>query len=256
MKLDRVTITGADDSVDPVDLLKLSAEFPFVEWALLFKHQNDESPRPRWPRLRWFETLFELVRGRSTTPQFALHLCGMPCVRFLESSPSLFSGDHESVPGGLLQLCRRIQLNTHGEPHGWAPPTAIALVSFERLPLTEIICQIDGGCGISLFRALAAEEMYVFPFYDLSHGAGVLPKEWPANYLDKDGSVEVTYCGYGGGLGPENVEQELPRIAEAAGGRFWIDMETKVRSQVDGRDVFDLEKVRRVLEICAPYVEG
>ena len=31
--LDRVTITGADDSVRPTDLLELSREFPFVEWG-------------------------------------------------------------------------------------------------------------------------------------------------------------------------------------------------------------------------------
>lgn len=32
MNLDRVTITGADDSVSPAELVDISAEFPFVEW--------------------------------------------------------------------------------------------------------------------------------------------------------------------------------------------------------------------------------
>ena len=35
MKLTRVTITGADDSVEPRALAELSEAFPFVEWGLL-----------------------------------------------------------------------------------------------------------------------------------------------------------------------------------------------------------------------------
>ncbi|MHB1675039.1 MAG: hypothetical protein ACYCSP_12405 [Acidobacteriaceae bacterium] len=35
MKLETVTITGADDSTDIVELAELSEEFPFVEWGIL-----------------------------------------------------------------------------------------------------------------------------------------------------------------------------------------------------------------------------
>ena len=59
--------------------------------------------------------------------------------------------------------------------------------------------------------------------------------------------------GYAGGLGPDNIESELQRIAAAAGDApFWIDMETRVRS--DNDEQFDLNKVRRCLEITAPLV--
>lgn len=266
--LDRVTITGADDTVRPEDLWRLSREFPFVEWALLFKYRHDIEIKPRWPRLRWLESLFDLARGKSETPQFALHLCGRALIRFLEGSPAFFeSEDGEngaSVPGGLLQLCRRIQLNTHGEPTGWAP-TKMAWFAHSRLPLAEIICQIDGGAGEAICNSLLEEEVGAVAFFDLSHGAGVLPDRWPSpEYIGDcgpDGEQQYAYHGYGGGLGPDNLEAEIPRILEAAKGhptmtrgRIWIDMETKVRSIVDGRDVFDLDKVRRCLEIAAPFV--
>ena len=64
----------------------------------------------------------------------------------------------------------------------------------------------------------------------------------------------VSRYGYAGGLGPDNLRTEIPKIAEASGRHdFWIDMEGKVR---DDSDRLDLSKVRRVLEICAPSFAG
>lgn len=261
MQLDRVTITGADDSVDPRDLLKLSAKFPFVEWGLLFKYQHDGEIKPRWPRLRWMEMLFDCLRGEPLTQRFALHLCGMAKTRFLEGSPSLLHGGVESVPAGLLAICRRIQINSGGEPQGWSPKNIDHLCTL-HLPLARILIQIDGSCGENILQDLYEEEIPADPFFDRSYGKGVLTGEWPKNeyvVVESNGeeSQEVpAYCGQAGGLTPDNIEEQLPRIAVAAGGRFWVDTETGVRSVRDGRDVLDLEKVDRFLELCAPHVEG
>ena len=35
--LKMVTVTGADDSVKPSDLAEIAAEYPFVEFGLLFR---------------------------------------------------------------------------------------------------------------------------------------------------------------------------------------------------------------------------
>ena len=74
-----------------------------------------------------------------------------------------------------------------------------------------------------------------------------MPAEWPLN-------MSAVYCGYGGGLGPDNLAAQLPQIQRAAGGAdFWVDMETKVRGDRNGRDVFDLDTARRCLEIAAEF---
>jgi hypothetical protein len=71
----------------------------------------------------------------------------------------------------------------------------------------------------------------------------VLAKEWPK-------PLEDVLCGYAGGLGPDNIEAQLELISKAVGNReIWVDMETHVRSNDDQR--FDLDKVEKVLEICA-----
>jgi phosphoribosylanthranilate isomerase len=87
------------------------------------------------------------------------------------------------------------------------------------------------------------------PLFDTSGGAGVLPNRWP-------GAWPGRYCGYAGGLGPDNVVEQLTRIRIAAneGERFWIDMERRVRSDDD--EQFDLDKVRTVLEAVKPLVQA
>lgn len=55
MILDKVSITGADDSVNPKDLVELSEEFPFVEWAILLSKSRMRSNR--YPSLNWMYDL-------------------------------------------------------------------------------------------------------------------------------------------------------------------------------------------------------
>ena len=58
--------------------------------------------------------------------------------------------------------------------------------------------------------------------------------------------------GYAGGISPDNVADKLTYLFEnVRDGEFWIDMESGVRTD----DWFDLDKVRRVLEICQPIIK-
>jgi hypothetical protein len=57
--------------------------------------------------------------------------------------------------------------------------------------------------------------------------------------------------GYAGGLGPDNLAEELRRIEEVAGdAEVWIDMETNVRTA----ERFDLDKVRRCYDLARPWL--
>ena len=44
--LQTVTLTGADDSVNPEDLIAISKEFPFVEWGILIGSNTGAEARP------------------------------------------------------------------------------------------------------------------------------------------------------------------------------------------------------------------
>lgn len=250
MNLDRVTITGPDDSIAVADLVPLSREFPFVEWGILVSGSHLESmpsaAAARFPSINWISDLRRLAESESIS--LSLHVCG-------RWTRGLLLGNLYIPP--LLTdtpIFKRIQLNFHAEN---TPCDAAKLLAVLRsLGKRQYIFQIDGANGNQHLESLYAENddgsVDAVPLFDISGGAGILPTEWPKPiYMSTDS--DCCYHGYAGGLGPDNLEIQLPLIGEAAGNtRIWIDMETRVRSANDRQ--FDLEKVRRCLEICAPHV--
>jgi len=81
--------------------------------------------------------------------------------------------------------------------------------------------------------------------FDGSGGAGKLPEGgWPSPH-------EIPFpMGFAGGLGPDNVLDQLGKIHAACEDKryeTWIDMEGRMRSD-DGTQL-DLSKVRKVLEL-------
>lgn len=236
MAIDRVTITGADHSVAPQSLIDLSIQYPFVEWGILFSAVHEGSPR--FPGRVWRERLQFDCRGLPVN--LSLHLCG----RRLRQ---LLTGRNE-LPVGLVEGFGRMQFNFHAEDVEYdVEPFCSALAD---LPIPQFIFQIDGNLGQQIIADVEACGRHSFdtaPLFDVSHGAGALPDKWPFAFDDG-------YTGYAGGLGPENLAEQIPRILEASDGvpRIWIDMETRVRS-TDGL-LFDLEKVEECLRIAEPYV--
>ena len=244
MNLDRVTITGADDSVSIGRLHGLSKKFPFVEWGILYS--KSQIGGNRFPSETWFNDLHALA-GEI---KLSLHLCGS-VVR------DLLVGIN-SMPLGLLPFLpkyQRIQLNFHAE-NAKCDPVYFYRALKDLRNEHQYIFQIDGSNGNEHMESVWAADVDAMlncvPLFDISGGAGILPNQWPKpEYMAND--TDHIYHGYAGGLGPENLEQQLPLIAEAAGNtRIWIDMETKVRSNNDRQ--FDLDKVAACLEICAPFV--
>jgi hypothetical protein len=55
-----ITITGADDQVDPRELAMLSAEFPFVEWGILMSESR--AGTSRYPGQTWMLHLDDLAK--------------------------------------------------------------------------------------------------------------------------------------------------------------------------------------------------
>lgn len=269
--LDRVTITGADDSIEPTELIKLTEEFPFVEWGILVSASSQG--KPRFPTDHWLNGLSLLTRIPHQLP-LALHVCG-------KYTRDVLLGI-DSLPDVVHYGYSRVQLNFHAE-RAKCDPSACAKLLFDwrqKRYVKQVIFQVDGAGGNEHMLAVHSQYDPDFwfvecnPLFDVSGGAGVLPNEWPRPFWF-DEMEEPAYHGYAGGLGPDNLAEQLPRIMEAAsqpdmsvefdadvvaqrksdpppGATIWIDMETRVRSDNDRK--FDLAKVRRCLEIAKPFV--
>lgn len=228
-----VTITGADDWVDPDDLLQLSYEFPFVEWGSLMS-----SKRAGTPRYPHESTMYSFLRAvERSSARCAVHLCGANARAFLEGR----EGDELVWLGAF----HRVQVN------GWAPGFAEhrmgLLASAKRIPHTKVILQVRHESHL-LAAVIDAQAIGngASVLFDLSGGTGQRIELFPA--------AAGCSIGYAGGIGPDNVVEVLEAITRSPMGRvhdFWIDMESGVRTN----DVFDLGKAWEVLERAKPFVQ-
>lgn len=142
---------------------------------------------------------------------------------------------------------QRFQLNTHAQPHRYSEGF-FKLVDKLSGECQTVIFQLDGKDGSQLARAAVewcGNQANIAGLFDLSHGAGILPSEWPE-------PVAGLLCGYAGGLGQDNIADQLDKIKSVASIGSWVDAEAKLRN--DTTDAFDLDKVAKFLEACEPYV--
>lgn len=238
--LSRVTITGADDSTNIADLFALSDEFPFVEFGILIGSKRTA----RYPSSEWINKLCDAASVREVPAAFSLHVCGVHLRALLEG---LVNTIHDRIR--RLAYFDRMQLNFHGAEQ--RPNVAGNLMkAFDRLYQLQgwqgdVIVQLDGVNNHLAPALLGNIRNPVSGLFDRSHGEGISPEVWPAAYA-------YHRCGYAGGLGPDNLERELPRIWEASGTQpYWIDMETKMM----GADQhLSIDKCRQALEICEAFM--
>lgn len=227
MKLKYVAITGADDGVKVEELNALQNEYPFVEWALLY--MPERAGEKRFPSEKWLKDFSANYKGAHR----AMHLCGGAFLDFAAGKPEILN---------VMKGFRRIQLNLEfGNVDGKYDPQKL-IKQIKAHPEHEFVIQYTEKRK-NLLPVLATIPNHAILF-DGSAGAGVLPGSWPS-------PLAGHFCGYAGGLKPENIKDNIEKIAKAAGAaETWIDMESGVRTD----DNFDIGKVRQVLSIARPWV--
>lgn len=220
-----VTFTGADDSVKPEQLVALSARYPLIEWGILFSAERFGTPR--YPSLPWLQRLRRVAIDGGLS--LSAHLCGRYARQALKAD-----WDWQRAVGEVSSVFGRVQINCSNNPE----PSIMPML--REWPTTQRIVIQCGDKNRHWVEGEAEHGPFRFDvLYDNSGGRGVLARAWPF-------AVERTLCGYAGGLGPCNIADEIASIEAASLGRsFWIDMESKVRS--DDGAAFDLGKVREVL---------
>jgi hypothetical protein len=225
-KLDRISLTGPDDKVSLAALSQLSERYPFVEWALLYVPHNEGAPRN--PTQAWRRAFFDArLPGYS-----AVHLCGR------QAFEELLQG---ALPSELLQA-DRLQLNINARKPDFTD--AQVLEVFHRaLDLgPDIILQYHEGTAAlvaAFVRKLAPAALRrVHVLLDESKGTGKVMSS-----VSPPPAVEDLYCGFAGGLGPDNIAWALSAL-ERTGKHYWADMESGIRTNNE----FDMEKARLVLE--------
>ncbi|WP_050400449.1 hypothetical protein [Bradyrhizobium embrapense] len=209
MKPEFITFTGIDNWTELHDIHVLSIKYP-VEFGVLFSPKR-QGTDPRYPDGD------ALSRFMWSGLRLSAHLCG-------DYSRRIMAGESivDTIPVDLGYL-NRVQVN-HAEPD----PAKI----------------IEFRNGWGSMRAIAQTRADAFPadtsvdwLFDRSGGTGVAPTAWP---MHPGGDRLV---GYAGGISPDNIRGVMS-VLEQMPGRYWIDMESGVRTD----DRFDIAKCRAVCE--------
>ena len=230
--INRVTVTGADDSVHADSLIEIQENYPFVEWGILLSKSSEG--RPRFPSTLWLDGLIK-VKDKLT---LSGHLCGRWVRDICKGEQTLYS-DRPHLEG----LFNRYQLNFHSYVHGIKDEVAF-VAAVKGLNAEQIILQFD-DVNNEILQAVRENGIDAVPLFDTSGGAGALPSTWP-DALD-------IYCGYAGGLSPENLDTQMELISKVCGdGPIWIDAETHLRSEDNLQ--FDLDRVCEFLDEAKPWL--
>jgi len=221
---------GADDSVDPKMLGLIASAYPSVEFGVLFRPDKEGSPR--YASAAWVQNFSQVILAAKI--KAAAHLCGARVNQVLD-------GDGAFLEQLLSWGFGRVQINATAvngvDTSKLAEQAPHILELANKFPKLEFILQKNDETA-PLWQAVLSSGVpsNVTMLVDESKGTGVAAKSWPSPPKEYE-------IGYAGGIGPSNIDKVLTDVVTAANGRsFWIDMESSLRSNKNGDDVFDLDK--------------
>jgi hypothetical protein len=246
MKLRMVTFTGADESVNPRELLnEVVYPYPYVELGLLVSPKHTLKGGEQCPSLAWIDSLNDEIQNfpyDNLRCCLALHVCSDWCRDFVQGGDRLLNVMQERI-----NYFGRIQLNFKASDSN-PNPMAFAQQLKKLRNKPEVIVQVLDE-NIEFAYALKQLWPRTSVLFDESRGKGVLPKNrrTPLNGL---------VCGYAGGIGPDNILSEIGKIQQAVPQDYdetWIDMQGKVRSE--DKKCFEIRKIIPCLEQAKPFMK-
>lgn len=223
LELTHITFTGVDAWTDIDRLVDIQRRYPKAEFGVLMSRNWLENG-VRYPSPETIEDL----HGRGL--RLSAHLCGSLAREFL------YNGDLSSMENPFYNLLhdpdmfKRMQLNVSGCEN-------IPTHDFAPYPMEEIIIQQGDDHRVFEHSYFLHSGGLCAMLLDKSGGLGIdTPLGAPPAYAPK------VHLGFAGGINPDNVIEKMSHITHLPVGKFWIDMESGVRTE----GLFDLDKVEDV----------
>lgn len=158
MKVDKVTITGADDKTDLAELYALWLHYPFVEWGILFSDSREGSSR--------YPARTKILEIASQGMPLSAHFCGW-------HSREVMEHQNFKLIDELPESFKRVQINYNfWKSSDWEVKWIIDYAY--NNPQRAIIFQQNGSNApaMELIRAQQLSNNIHF-LYDSSGGRGV-----------------------------------------------------------------------------------
>ncbi len=235
--LERISFIGVDERTNLDAILKMKnganhLRFP-LEFGVLFSKTKQDSCNNRYPSTETVIRIGKKLHGKVKT---SLHLCGSSVQEFLN-----LNSEYKEI----IEHYDRIQLNfriKNPDNDGELFDMAEKIINAAEWAGKPLIIQYNENKKRLVEFMLHEEDIsdIIHILFDASGGYGV--------ELDKPIPVfDDVLCGYAGGIGPDTVQNILSKIYDAnyVDSIFYIDMESKIRTESDW---FDLEKCEKVVE--------
>lgn len=232
-------ITCSDPREDtPVnDILELSQFTPNTEIAVQAHPSKMSFDMPRY---KWFTQILKESLYMPTAPNIAVHINMDWCDKFCRGilAPELidmfFLSRYDGTP-----VIRRWQININGSKTKKFQTDNIAAL-LTNSPNREFIFQYAAP-EYHRMHKLDKTGAKFSVLYDTSGGTGKSTRNWRTPLFESHPQ------GYAGGLSPENVVENLNKIAKVAGDRtdIWIDAESKLK--IPGTKTFDINRAKQYI---------
>ena len=223
--LKTIALTGADMRTSIDDLVKMAADFPLVEIGLLYT-ANPEN-RNRYPSLEWLGYATQELGERC-----AVHICGGTARQQLLA----FELTKLLGPVGRIQVNGNLSIDE--------VQRACSAVDY---PGRQQVITQHQASNAHLASMLISDNHALL--VDGFGGRGVSPESWTR---PDTGTQVQKQVGFAGGMGPDNLASEIPKIALVATGSSWVDMEGKLRPT----DWFDMGLARECASVHSDFVHG
>jgi phosphoribosylanthranilate isomerase len=234
------TLTGVDELISSQEMESISRDFNFVEWGVLYSpNLSGSGEQNRYPSLKKILSIFECA---NPCQNLSLHVCGRGIYEMMNPKATVL----QKIIRIIKDNNWRVQFNLNQKRFTNDKDLFENFKEYlhENFSSTEFITQFNAST-VSLCDFFASFDSHVWLF-DSSGGRGVPPDEWLPPLPGKR-------CGYAGGLGLNNIKNEIFKIKSVThGSPIWVDMESSLRDQDDN---FDLFRCNDILEEIALHVE-
>lgn len=242
LKAPLITFTGIDHHTPLNQLWEIVRDRPYVELGILVSDTNPGRRYWTWPEALDLVSTVGVGGGTlaSLGARVAFHVCGGGARYKLATDQDIGRRLSQAHQAGLRY---RTQINGLHIIHELQNSgRVLAQAGCEGVILQEP--ELEDGDVLGRPDFWDGPAHFFQYLIDGSGGRGILPERWP-NPARVPNTVRV---GYAGGLGPDNLLVELPKILRVASPGWWIDMESSLRVHsgkfdIEPSDTFSLEKM-------------
>jgi hypothetical protein len=223
-----VTFAGLDGTADLERLKEIRSLYFTVEWGirLAVERQGGDADLPD---IGW-------IRRLAPELNLSAQLQGKCASNFLQGDDvELMARYSECWP-----QFRRIQIDS---PSAMAEVDLPGLTRLMEKNLEKQLVFRVRDQNLEVADALVTKGISCSTLFDQSEVQELAQKRWPK------GIKRFVGCGYAGGLGPDNIYKQLSPILNAAQSaeRWWVEIDSSLRTMEDGREVFNLSSCKRTV---------